>query len=129
MPQACIICKVLKDESEFNQIKRNNEMRLAKSCRECNSKKSEEKRSSLELAYQHLWIREDGSKITDPWEIVDDHEAHNCDKCRKEKSVREFVICGSKYNPKLSKVCKRRNDYRKCENERRKIGQFKEEWY
>ena len=129
MPQACTMCKVLKDESEFNQIKRNNEMRLAKSCRECNSKKSEEKRRSLELAYQHLWIREDGSKITDPWEIVDDHKDHTCDKCRKEKSVREFVIYGSKYNPKLSKVCKRCNDYRKFENERRKIGEFKEKWY
>ena len=23
----------------------------------------------MELAYQHLWIREDDSKITDPWEI------------------------------------------------------------
>ena len=33
------MCKVFKDESEFNQIKRNNEVRLAKSCRECNSKK------------------------------------------------------------------------------------------
>ena len=35
MPQVCTIRKVLKDELEFNQIKRNNEvMRLAKSCME-----------------------------------------------------------------------------------------------
>ena len=66
MPQACTICKVLKDESEFNQIKRTNEVRLAKSCREYNSKKYEEEKKALELEYQHLWIREDDSKITDP---------------------------------------------------------------
>ena len=94
MSQVCTICKVLKDELEFNQIKRNNEVRLAKSCGECNSKKSEEKRKTLELTYQHLWIREDGSKITDPWKVVDDHKRHTCDKCEKEKSVKEFVIYG-----------------------------------
>ena len=44
MPQVCTMCKALKDESEFNQIKRNNEMRLAKSRRECNSKKWTEKK-------------------------------------------------------------------------------------
>ena len=76
MRQTCTICKVLKDESEFNQIKRNKEGRLAKSCRECNLKKYEEKKRALELEYQHLWIREDGSKITDPWEIVYDHKDH-----------------------------------------------------
>ena len=128
MPQACAMCWVLKDESEFNQIKRNNE-RLAKSCRGRNSKKYEEKKKALELAYQHLWIREDGSKITDPWEIADDHKHHTCDKCRKEKSVKEFVIYGSKYKPKLSKVCRVCNGYRRFENERRKRGEYKEEWY
>ena len=87
------------------------------------------KTKALELAYQHLWIREDGSKITDPWEIVDDHKDHACGKCRKEKSVKEFVIYGSKYNPKLSKVCRVCNGYRRFENERRKRGEYKEEWY
>ena len=120
MPQACTICKVLKDKSEFNQIKRNNEVRIAKSCRECNSKKYEEKRKALVSAYQYLWIREDGSKITDPWEVADDHMHHTCDKYRKEKSVKEFVIYGSKYNPKLSKACRVCNGYRRFENERRK---------
>ena len=96
MPQACTICKVIKEESEFNQIKRNDEVRLAKLCRECNSKKYEEKKKALELEYQHLWIREDGSKITDPWEIVDNHKNHTCDVCRKEKLVKEFVIYSSK---------------------------------
>ena len=97
MPQVCTMCKILKDESEFNQIKRKSEVRLAKSCRECNLKKSEEKRRALESTYQQLWIREDGSKITDPQEIVDDHKDHTCDKCRKEKLVKEFVIYGPKY--------------------------------
>ena len=57
----------------------------------------------MELTYQHLWIREDGSKITDPWEVVDDHKRHTCDKCGKENSVKEFVIYGSKYNRKYIK--------------------------
>ena len=65
MPQVCTMCKVLKDESEFNQIKKNNEVRLVKPCRECNLKKYEEKRRALESTYQHLWTREDSSKITD----------------------------------------------------------------
>ena len=51
----------------------------------------------MESTYKHLWIRKDGSKITDPWEIVDDHKDHTCDKCRKEKSVKEFVVHSSKY--------------------------------
>ena len=74
-------------------------------------------------------IREDGSKISDPWETVDDHKHNACDKCRKEKSVKEFVVYGSRYKPKLSKVCKIYNDYRRKQNERRKRGAFKEEWY
>ena len=45
-------------------LKRNKEVTLAKSCRECNLKTYEEKKRALELEYQHLWIREDGSKIT-----------------------------------------------------------------
>ena len=48
---------------------------------------------------------------------------------RKEKSVKEFVIYGSKYNLKLTKVCKRCNGYRRFQNERRKEGEYKEEWY
>ena len=123
------MCKVFKDESEFNQIKRNNEARLAKSCRECNLKISEEKRRALESTYQHLWTREDGSKTTDAWEIVDDHKDHTCDKCRKEKSVKEFVIYCSKYNPNFSMIGRVCNGYRRFENERRKRGEFKEEWY
>ena len=129
MPQVCTMCKVLKDESEFNQIKRNNEVRLAKSCTECNLKNSEQKRRALESTYQHLWIREDGSKITDMWEVVEDLKRHTCDKRRKEKSVKEFVVYGPKYNPKVSKVCTICNDYRRFENERYKRGEFKEEWH
>ena len=104
-------------------------MRLAKSCRDCNSTKSEEKSNVLESTYQHLWIRKDGSKITDPWEVVDDHKHYTCNKCGKVKSVKKFVIYGSKYNPDLSKVCKICNDYRRFVNERRKRGECKEEWY
>ena len=49
MPQICIICKIVKDESKFNQRERNKEVRLAKSDKECNSKKSEEKRKDQDL--------------------------------------------------------------------------------
>ena len=127
MPQECTTSKIIKDESEFSWLNRNRGVQLAKSCRKCNSKKYEEKKRALESTYQHLWIREDGSKITDPWEIVDDHKRHTYDECRKEKSMKEFAIYGSKYNPKLSKACKICNDYRRKENERRKRGEFKEE--
>ena len=54
MPQACTMCKVLKDESEFNQIKRNKQVRWEKSRRECNLKKYEAKRRALESRYQYL---------------------------------------------------------------------------
>ena len=123
------MCKVLKDESEFNQIKRNSEVNLAKPCRECNLKKYEEKRRALELTHQHLWTRQDDSKITDRWEIVENHKDHTCDKYRKEKSENEFVIYGSKYNRNISKLCGVCNGYRRFENERPKKGEFKEEWY
>ena len=69
------------------------------------------KKRVMELEYQHLWIREDGSKITGPWEIVDDHKNNTCIICRKEKSVKEFVIYGSKYIPKLSKAYRVCNGY------------------
>ena len=60
MPQECTICKVIKDESEFSWLNRNKEVQLAKSCRECNSKKYEEKKRTLESTYQQLGIRENG---------------------------------------------------------------------
>ena len=129
MPQKCTICKITEDESEFNQLKR--KVELVKSCKECNLEMYEDKKKTLELTYQHLWIRKDGSKVTDPWEIVDDHKRHNCTKCKKEKAVKEFAIYGSKCNPKLSKpkVCKIHNDYRRKEDERRQRDEFKEECY
>ena len=81
----------------------------------------------MEVKCQPLWIRKDGSKITDPWEIADDHKLHNCAKCRKEKVVWEFVIYGSRYNPKLSKTSKVCIDYHRKEDESCKRGEFKEE--
>ena len=71
----------------------------------------------MELKYQHFWTKKDGSKITDPWEIVYGHK-HNYVKCRKTKVVREFVICG--YNHKLSETCNTCIYYRRKEDERRK---------
>ena len=83
----------------------------------------------MQSIYQNLWIREYGSKITDTWVNDDDHKFHTSDMSRKEKSVKELVIYDSKFNPKLSKICKICNDCRRKENERLKRGEFKEEWY
>ena len=67
--------------------------------------------------------------MTDPWEIVYDHKRYNCTKYRKEKTVKESVIYGSKYNSKSCKVCKIFNDYRRGEkDEKHKRGEFKDEW-
>ena len=118
MSRECTICKVIKDELEFWQSHVGSVIQTY-----------EEKKKALELAYQHLWIKKDGSKITDPWKIVHDHKHYACDKCRKEKLVKEFAIYGSKYNPKLSKVCKICNNYRRKANETRKRGKYKEERY
>ena len=81
MLQECTICKVVKNESEFSWLNRNKGVQLAKSWRECNSKKYEEKKKALESTYQHLGTVEDGSKITDRWDTVDNHKHHTCDKC------------------------------------------------
>ena len=62
-----------------------------------------------------MWIRKDGSKSTDLWDIVDDHNRHDCAKCRKEKVAREFMMYGSKYNPALGKTCKICIDYSRKE--------------
>ena len=43
MPQECTICKIIKDESEFSCLNRDNGVQLAKSCRECNSKTMKKK--------------------------------------------------------------------------------------
>ena len=87
----------------------------------------ENKKKALELGYQQLRIRKDGSSFTERllWEVTDDHKCHNCIKCRKGKVVREFVI----YISKLSKTCKNCNDYHRKENERHKRCKFKDEWY
>ena len=43
MPQICTIYKIVKDESKFNQIERNKEVRPTKSSKECNSKNQKKK--------------------------------------------------------------------------------------
>ena len=48
-------------------------MRLAKSCRESNPKKIGRKKAGPRVNISTPMIRKDGSKITDPWEVVDDH--------------------------------------------------------
>lgn len=76
-----------------------------------------------------MFTRKDGSKIADPWDIVDDHKHQNSVKCKKAGVVREFVIYGSKYNPNVSKICKTSIHYHRKEGKRSKLGEFKDEWY
>ena len=76
-------------------------MRLGKSCSGSNSKKYEEKKKALELAYQHLWVREDGSKIADPWDIVDDHKDHTCEKMQERKISQRICDIWLKIQPKV----------------------------
>ena len=49
-----------------------------------------EKKNALELTHEHLWIKKNGSKITDSWEIIHIHKRHNC--ARQEKVVKESAI-------------------------------------
>ena len=79
MPQICL-------KKTFNQLKRNKdkELVLTKSCIKI-------KKKALELTYQHLWIRKDGSKIIDSREVLEDYKCRKCIKSRKEKNAR---ICG-----------------------------------
>ena len=131
IPQKRAICKIIKDESAFNQLKRNiyKNIGLTKSSIDYELEMHQNKKKTLKLRYRNLQMRKDHSKITDPYEVVDDHNCLNCIECRKEKSVKEFVTYGSKCNPKLSKICKNCDDYLRKEHERQKRGEFKDEWH
>ena len=127
MPQKYHICKIIKDESAFNQPKRKTMEWLSKSCKNWELGMCENKKKTL-LTYQHLWARKDVSKIINSLKIVDDYK-HICVKDRKEKVVREFVIYGSKYNPNTSRTSKVCNDYREKEDKKRIRNEFIDEWY
>ena len=73
----------------MNWVKRNKneEAGLVKSCKNCNLEKAKNIFKKLEPKCRHHWIRKDGRKITDPWEVFDDYKLYNCAKCRKEKLV------------------------------------------
>ena len=53
----------------------------------------------------HLRTRCDGSKITDPWEVVDDGKPKKCTSCKKLKAVKDFNLSCGKYSPRLTKLC------------------------
>ena len=128
MSAKCTICKQILSHDKFNMIKRSGEMILAKSCIQCNIDKMHEVDERQRLKYLHLWTRNDGSKISDPWEIVDDHQYHECNRCRDLCDVKAFALHGTKYNPRLSKACIECIEYSKEGVERRKRGEYKEEW-
>ena len=82
MSQKCTKCKITKDESELNQDWKSHAKRVIQKCI------NNFREKTLEFTYHHLWIRKYGSKITDLWQILDDHKRHNCAKCKKEKVVK-----------------------------------------
>ena len=118
--QECRICKHTLPLEQFNKIriknytwdeklKRNVAERVpSKNCIECGKIQTEKSRiyakNKMTAKYKHIWTREDGSTITDPYEIVDDKKLHICSLSKLSCPVREFNITG-KYNPKLTKTC------------------------
>jgi len=108
LSQKCAVCKQTKPADSFNTIKRNGDTKLSESCISCNQIKTKEKNEQKEKEFAHLWTREDGSKITDPYEIVDDNEPRRCNLCHAWKLPKEFSIIGL-INPRLTKGCLEQN--------------------
>ena len=118
--QECRICKQTIPLEQFNKILKRwrrkdpppqdffKELIPSKNCIECGKIQTEKSRiyakNKMTAKYKHIWTREDGSTITDPYEIVDDKKLHICSLCKLSCPVREFNITG-KYNPKLTKTC------------------------
>ena len=129
LSQKCTVCKQTKPAGDFNTIKRNGDTRLAKSCILCNLIKTKEKKERHEKEFAHLWIREDKSKITDPYEIVDDNVPRRCNLCHAWKPPREFSIFGISLHPKLTRGCTSCLELNRKDAERRKTGDVKDSWY
>ena len=76
------------------------------------------KKKALELTYQHLWIRKDGSKIIDSCEVLEDYKCRKCVKSRKKKWENLWYIAqNATQNYLRRKIC---NDYRRKKDERHK---------
>ena len=101
----------------------------AKSCKECNLKKKKEQDDREFEKDKHLWIRKNGTMITDPWEVLNDGLLHECIYCKIKKKARMFNIMGSKFCPKLSKGCSWCINCNRREVFRREQRFVKEEWY
>ena len=52
-----------------------------------NLEKAKNIKKTLKLKYCYLWTRKGGSKITDLWEIVDDHKHITVLNAEKKKSL------------------------------------------
>lgn len=66
IPQKRDICKIIKDESAFNQLKRNRykDIGLTKSSIDYELEMHQNKKKTLKLRYRNLQMRKDHSKIT-----------------------------------------------------------------
>ena len=107
---------------DFDTKKYIHEMIPTHNCINCSKIINEEKYHKIQRQkYKHLWIREDGSTITDPYEIVDDKRLHLCRICMDMKPVAEYKVVG-KYNPRLIKTCNVCLEAQKVEREQRKNG-------
>ena len=79
--------------------------KLTNWCAYCQALNPEDQEKRKKALFAHLWIRSDGSEITDPWEVVDDGQKHKCRICKRLKDVKEFNLGGGKLNPRLTKGC------------------------
>ena len=98
----CRICSQINTIDNFISKYTGDIIKVCKICCSMGPEAQEERKRNL---FSHLWTRADGSKITDPWEVVDDGKLHKCVQCKKEKEVKCFNLSGGKLNPRLTKKC------------------------
>ena len=78
----CTICSQICDMENFVSRYTGDIIRV---CKECCLIGTEGQTERKKMLYAHLWITSDGSKITDPWEVVDAGKTHKCSSCKKVK--------------------------------------------
>ena len=98
----CVICSQVYKIEKFRSLVTNEVTRVCVHCQRLSWEGQKERIKSL---YAHLWIRSDGTEITDPREVVNDGQKHKCRICKELKEVKEFSLSGGKYNPRLTKAC------------------------
>ena len=98
----CVICSQVYKIEKFKSLVTNEMTRV---CRYCQCLGSEGQKERIKSLFAHLWVRSDGTEITDPWEVVEDGQKHKCRLCKEFKEVKEFNLSGGKHNPRITKAC------------------------